>query len=64
MKIWWIYGHFFRITPKTKIDLVNPPYPQSTNYIHFPINKDTVEENLNIFTVLKGDDKHKFKNFL
>jgi len=38
--------------------------PQSTNYkseSHFPIRKDTVEENPSIFTILKGDDRHKNK---
>jgi len=34
---------------------------QSTNKTHVPIIKDTVEENLSNFTVLKGDDKHKNK---
>ena len=32
---------------------------QSTNQIHFPIRKNTVEEYPSIFTVLKGDDRHK-----
>ena len=35
--------------------------PKSTNQIHFPIIKDTVEENKSIFTVLKGDVRHKNK---
>ena len=36
-------------------------FDQSTNEIHFPIRKDTVEENLSIFIVLKGNDRYKNK---
>jgi len=35
--------------------------PQSTNKIHFPIRKDTVEENRRRFTASKGDDRHNKK---
>jgi len=33
----------------------------NSKYVHFSIRKDTVEEDLSIFTVLKGDDRHKNK---
>jgi len=29
---------------------------QSTNYIHFSIRKDTVEENPRIFAIVKSDE--------
>jgi len=33
---------------------------QSTNYIHFPIRKDTIEENLSTLTVREDEQKKYF----
>jgi len=46
-----VFENYFKFLP-----------PECTNYIHFPIQQDAVEENRSDFTAPIGGDRHKNKS--